>query len=501
MSKVSINFDNNFYSLQLSSNNSIFNYNLLYIINLNYPYNYQRLKGIEQLESFKNYLIFTCDFREKNDILVSLKKKLNLKYINYCFECFWCFCKYGNLEYENIDLGNDYFELDANFFEKNEEEIELSKYRSEIDNFKNMVFEKSIVEVYSEYEKIISTLSNLKKETDRKELILKKVSNINVEDEYFYKREDELEKTRKLFEHNQELKNKILERETEYENLQKKYDEIEIKFINLKNSDKFLNLPITVTEDKTWREMAVVVHLFDITLWEEIIGFVNNLDGFNLNIDLYVNISVNNKTLLNTTVYKNLVNNINKEKLFQNIFITNSNNCGMDIGGFFVSYCKMLDLGLRYHNIIKIHSKTNKNWRYAMLYALLGTKKIIEKNLKSINIPEVGMIGNDKLSLNYVLAVNKRSYRYLYTYQKYFGIKKIDNYGYFIPGTIFWIKGDILDTFFTKQLLIKCYNEFENNYCGSMINNREGKPHAFERFFGVLVKECGKKVITYDTKF
>lgn len=501
MSKVSINFNDNFYSLQLSNINSIFNYNILYIINLNYPYNYKRMMDVKDIESFKNYLIFTCEFRENNDILISLKKNLGLKYVNYCFECFWCFCKYGNLEYENIDLGNDFFELDSNFFQENEDEIELSKYKNQLDSYKKTIFTKSISDVFSEYENIIVALSNLKKETEQRELRLEKMSNINVDTDYFYDRENELQKTRKLFYHNQELKSKISETQTEYENLKKKYDDIETKYNNLKNSNKFLNLPITVTEDKIWREMAVVIHLFDISLWDEIIGFVNNLDGFNLNIDLYVNISVNNKSLLDTTVYKKLVEKINKETLFQNIYITQSNNCGMDIGGFFISYCKMLDMGLRYHNIIKIHSKTNKNWRYAMLYALLGTKKIIQKNLRSINIPEVGMIGNEKLSLNYVLAVNKRSYKYLYTYQKYFGINKLDNYGYFIPGTIFWIKGEILDSFFTKQLLVKCYDEFEPNYCGSIINNREGKPHAFERFFGVLVKEAGKKVITYDTKF
>ena len=161
----------------------------------------------------------------------------------------------------------------------------------------------------------------------------------------------------------------------------------------------------------------------------------------------------------------------------------------------------MIDLGLRYHQIIKIHSKTNKNWRYAMLYALLGNRKIIINNLNSMSKPLVGMIGNEKLSLNQVLAVNKKSYRYLFTYQKYFGVKKnLNNYGYFIPGTIFWVKGEILDKYFTKELLVKCYNEFEQNYCGSLINNREGKPHAFERFFGMLVQDFGKKVITYDTK-
>ena len=233
---------------------------------------------------------------------------------------------------------------------------------------------------------------------------------------------------------------------------------------------------------------------------ETIYSFIENLDSFNLNIDLYVNISANDEKIFDTFIYKDLEKNIKKCSIFKNIFITYSDNRGMDIGGFLISYNKMINMGLRYHQIIKIHSKTNNNWRYAMIYALLGSRKIIENNLRLMKNTSIGMIGNDKLSLNYVLAVNKKSYKYIHTYFKYFGINQIENLGYFIPGTIFWVKGEILDFYFKKDILVKCYNEFSQNYCGSFINNREGKPHAFERFFGVLVKAYGKQVITFDTK-
>ena len=82
----------------------------------------------------------------------------------------------------------------------------------------------------------------------------------------------------------------------------------------------------------------------------------------------------------------------------------------------------------------------------------------------------------------------------------YFKIKETTNLGHFVPGTIFWMKGDVLEIHFTKEIILKCYNEFEQNYCGSLVNNREGKPHAFERFFGVMVNNAGLKTVPFDHK-
>ena len=296
-----------------------------------------------------------------------------------------------------------------------------------------------------------------------------------------------------MISYNKELQGKIDILNTRIQQINKEYE-------NIKADNKYNTLPIKLTERKEWRDIAVCIHLFNISLWDDIYSFVKNLEEFDLNIDLYVNISANDDQMFNTFVYTELERNIKQCKMFKNIYITHSDNRGMDIGGFFITYNKMLNLGLRYHQIIKIHSKTNDNWRYAMLYALLGNRKIIENNLRLMKNTSVGMIGNDKISLNYVLSVNKRSYKYIFNYFKYFGLKYTDNYGYFVPGTIFWVKGEIFDYFFDKDILLKCYNEFLPNYCGSFINNTEGKPHAFERFFGVLVKAYGKKVITFDTK-
>ena len=46
--------------------------------------------------------------------------------------------------------------------------------------------------------------------------------------------------------------------------------------------------------------------------------------------------------------------------------------------------------------------------------------------------------------------------------------------------------------YLNERNIIRTYNEFKPYYCGSKKNNKEGKPHAFERLFGVMVENCKK---------
>ena len=151
---------------------------------------------------------------------------------------------------------------------------------------------------------------------------------------------------------------------------------------------------------------------------------------------------------------------------------------------------------LGYKNIIKIHTKTNNNWRFAMLYAILGNKSIIDNNFKKMKDENIGMIGNQVINLSNI--INKNSYNYINTYLNRFNVN-FYNKGGFIPGTIFMIKGSVLRQYFNIQNLKNSYNEFEKDYCGSKINNREGKPHAFERFFGFMVDSCNMKTVSFDS--
>ena len=132
-----------------------------------------------------------------------------------------------------------------------------------------------------------------------------------------------------------------------------------------------------------------------------------------------------------------------------------------------------------------------------MFYSLLGNKKIIENNLNLLKKNNIGMIGNEIITLSNI-PINKNSFRFIDIYLKRFNVK-YNHLGHFVPGTCFWIRGDILNNFFNIQNLTDCYNEFKKYYCGSKENLKEGYPHAFERFFGLMVENCGMKTVRFDS--
>ena len=233
-------------------------------------------------------------------------------------------------------------------------------------------------------------------------------------------------------------------------------------------------------------------------IWEDIKRYLVNLKNNGKQYDLYINVAVNDLNLINTNKYKNFINNIENLDIYEDLYVTQSDNRGMDIGGFMTSYIKMLELKNNYTYIIKIHTKTNDNWRFALLYSILGNNKIIDNNFNLLKNDNIGMIGNQTISLSDV--INKKSYNFIDEYMNRFKIP-LSIKGSFIPGTIFIIKNEILQKYFTINKLKDCYNEFKQDYCGLKDNIKEGKPHAFERFFGVLVENYGKKTVSFDIGF
>ena len=131
-----------------------------------------------------------------------------------------------------------------------------------------------------------------------------------------------------------------------------------------------------------------------------------------------------------------------------------------------------------------------------MIYSLLGSEKIIKNNLELLRKDEIGMIGNQVFNIN--LSQKKQVINYLLDYMLNLKISPKINCE-FIPGTIFWIKGGILEKFLTRELINKYLNEFKHYYCGFTNIKIEGKPRAFERLFGVMVKGVGKEVVKFDT--
>lgn len=72
-------------------------------------------------------------------------------------------------------------------------------------------------------------------------------------------------------------------------------------------------------------------------------------------------------------------------------------------------------------------------------------------------------------------------------------ILKKNNHIKFCAGSIFWIKADILISFFKKNINFSYYYEkFESGY---FKNNKPTLTHAWERFFSIIIEKSKKKTI------
>ena len=289
-----------------------------------------------------------------------------------------------------------------------------------------------------------------------------------------------------------EDKNSVSSLQEEVRKLQEQKNRIYQENLKLQKRQSLVVPKPLVIETKN---IAVMFHIFKVDIYDEIIGYLRNL-LLHSKFDLYINLAINDRKDLQKPNIANFINKVRNQTLVDNCYFTISDNKGLDIGGFLTSYLKMLELNLNYDSIIKIHTKTNDNWRFAMLYALLGNSKIVQHNLQLIEKDNVGMIGNQTLLIRN--SSHKGLIPLLNHYMRKFKISgKLE--GSFIPGTIFWIKGSVLKRYFTNKLLKGCYDEFKQNYCGYTDRKMEGLPHAFERLFGIMVSSLNKEVVKFDS--
>ena len=389
------------------------------------------------------------------------------------------FNKYKNLNLKIDNVNNMYQEIDNVIQNSN-----VGNDNSNVGNDNS--------NVGNEKKYLSEIISNIKENENKQKLKIEELNNIII---YIENKKNILNNIKKTKE---QLEFKIENLKYELNDLENEKNKKRIKNSNYFNNSKEI-LTNNFYNKKNLKDIGVFIHIYNVEIFDNIYLYVLNLYNLGIKFDLYINLAVNNsKILINDkyTVLLQKLEDIKNKKICDNLYLTYSDNKGMDIGGFFTSYIKIIDNKINYRYILKLHTKVNNNWRFAMLYSLLGNKSIINNNLNLLKKKEIGMIGNDTIDLNNI--INKNSYRFIHTYISKFNVKYRGR-GNFIPGTCFWIKGEILDYYFTKSKLQSCYEEFQQDYCGSKINNREGKPHAFERFFGLMVENFNMKTVRFDT--
>lgn len=245
--------------------------------------------------------------------------------------------------------------------------------------------------------------------------------------------------------------------------------------------------------------IAVLIHLFYTDLWDTICEYLENLSDYDY--DLYVNIVEGHHE----------PDIMDKIKKYKNCRIIISPNKGVDVGGFLNLY---KNLEKDYDLVLKIHTKKSlglpdkpsdyvrvygyesaeqkgNEWFHRLMNGVLSSKEQVKDiiQLLSEDTP-FGMSGLDTESY---VGPNVPQLQDL---SNRFSIPIIIKNGriqnkYFVGGTIFWVRGDILKKYLTNDKVEELLNLLPEGY-----HNEPSYNHALERLFGMMVYNENKKIIT-----
>lgn len=173
--------------------------------------------------------------------------------------------------------------------------------------------------------------------------------------------------------------------------------------------------------------------------------------------------------------YITYVDNIFKD----NLTILKVKNKGFDIGSFYLTQDYLIKEDIKYNFFMKLHTKTNDDWRRELCDTLFGDLKTLENILE--NMDEVCLYGAKKwelmldigniLTINEILKNNSDIYNAL-------------PQPYFIGGTIFIARKEVVDKLL-ELVPLKNYILFESKYDKNFGTNNNSLVHSIERLFGI----------------
>ena len=229
---------------------------------------------------------------------------------------------------------------------------------------------------------------------------------------------------------------------------------------------------------KNNKEIAVIVHLYYIDIWDEIVCLFKNIT---VPFDIYV--TVNEQVSLKTIKYI--------QDSVPNIEVIQVENRGRDILPFLDVLHRIETMKYKY--ICKLHTKKSLHrldgnlWRKVSLYDLLGSNKIVNEILK--NFKEKATLGivspkNNILSVNDNIGSNKEKIKFLVSSCNLIYEEDCS----FVAGSMMWLNNDILDPLYKLcKTDILNFEKEEGQLDGTMA-------HAVERFLGVLAESNGYSI-------
>lgn len=227
------------------------------------------------------------------------------------------------------------------------------------------------------------------------------------------------------------------------------------------------------------KNVAIVVHVFYIDIWQEISEYLKNLD---IEYDLFVTVPPH----MNDNDVLSIFNSHPQAMVYM------TENRGRDVLPFLQVMNIVQNLGYTY--ICKLHTKKTGDsalghvWRKLLYFDLLGSSKTVN-NIISLfdNNTDIGIITGKNTILD--------SQRYAYGNNEKIDLlaEKSDflfNEHYLFPaGTMFWIRAELLNP------IITLFQDGQLEFEEEKGQKDDTLAHAIERFFGIICQKNDQKII------
>jgi len=235
-------------------------------------------------------------------------------------------------------------------------------------------------------------------------------------------------------------------------------------------------------------KLALIIHVGNTDVFKDIIETYPKF--FNNNLDIYITYNDSNKY----KIINSLVPNSTK------ILVENK---GMDIGPFLlvVDYFKKNKLSYNYY--IKIHTKSDKEWRNKLIKPIYNNLNLFLTNGLSNQVEMYGSSDylfdvNFTYNYKYVLDILNRNYPdYTNTFKKYCINENTDTCvkkPYFVAGTIFVFNNAYMDLLKKMVDINYEYSILETGYIQNINEQTASKTHAWEYLFGYLIYLNNKEI-------
>jgi len=245
---------------------------------------------------------------------------------------------------------------------------------------------------------------------------------------------------------------------------------LKYKIHQLTQQDGTLSKSVPSNVPSTQNNIAIIVHLFYVDIWEEILQYLKALD---ISYDLYITIpqGLQEKDILN------IFYELPKVHLYM------VENRGRDVLPF-LQILHIIDIK-NYDYLCKLHTKKSVTsdsgdaWRKLLYYDLIGSAQIVNDIVNTFDQEQdTGIVTGKNLILN-AAKFDLGNGKNVKTLANMASIPYETNY-HFAAGTMFWMRSSILEP------LLPLIENDQLNFEDENGQSDHTLAHALERFLGLL---------------